>query len=155
MGQCRDLRPELRRISSVRIGRIVKGEAQKIDFSGDFLACAGPFKLNQSIQCHAGGGRNKGGRKQMRANANKRRETLTNASKRRGEKRKQTQRRKREQTWTNANRRLHPPLLRFFTPPLSVIGALQKALEEKKLSLSLKKSIAPLLWHPYTTCSSP
>ena len=45
------------------------------------------------FQCHAEGGGNKGGRKQMRANANKRRQTLTNASKRRGEnasKRKQT-----------------------------------------------------------------
>ena len=46
------------------------------------------------------GGRNKGGRKQMRANANKRRQTLTNA-----DKRKQTQRRKRKQTQTNASKR--------------------------------------------------
>ena len=61
------------------------------------------------------GGRSKGGRKQMRANANKRRQMLTNASKRRGENAS-----KREQTWTNANKRLHPPLLRFFTPPFAI-----------------------------------
>ena len=52
-------------------------------------------------------------------------QTQTNADKQR-RKRKQTQRRKRrganaskrEQTWTNANKRLHPPLLRFLHPPL-------------------------------------
>ena len=53
------------------------------------------------------GGRNKGGRKQMQANANKRRQTSTYASKRRGEnasKRKQTRANvdKRKQTQTNA-----------------------------------------------------
>ena len=53
------------------------------------------------------GGRNKWGRKQMRANANKRRQMLTNASKRRGENAS-----KRKQTWTNASKRLHPPLFR-------------------------------------------
>ena len=68
------------------------------------------------------GGRNKGGRKQMRANANKRRQTLTNASKRRGKnasKRKQTQAKasKRGQTQTNA---YTPPLLWFLTPPFAI-----------------------------------
>ena len=60
------------------------------------------------------GGRNKGGRKQMRANASKRRQTRTNAERKR---RAQTQANatKREQKWTNANKRLHPPL--FQTPP--------------------------------------
>ena len=62
------------------------------------------------------GGRNKGGRKQMRANPNKRRQTQTNASKRRGENAS-----KREQTWTNASKRLHPPFLRFFTPPFIAV----------------------------------
>ena len=52
----------------------------------------------------------------MRANANKRRQTLTNASKR-----KQTQRRKRKQTRANVDKRkqtLTPPLLRVFYTPL-------------------------------------
>ena len=56
------------------------------------------------------GGRNKGGRKQMRANANKRRQTLTNASKCRGEnasKRKQTLESKRKQMLT-------PPFIAVF-----------------------------------------
>ena len=62
------------------------------------------------------GGRNKGGRKQMRANANKRRQTLTNARKRGGEnasKRKQTQANvdKRKQTLT-------PPFIAVFYTPL-------------------------------------
>ena len=63
------------------------------------------------------GGRNKGGRKQMRANANKRRQTLTNASKRRGENARANAS-KREQTWINANKRLHPPpfIAVFYTP---------------------------------------
>ena len=51
----------------------------------------------------------------MQANANKRRQTLTNASKRRGENAS-----KREQTWTNSNKRPHRPLLRFFTPPFAI-----------------------------------
>ena len=61
------------------------------------------------------GGRNRGGRKQMRANANKRRQTQANA-----EAKTQADACKREQTWTNANKRLHPPLLRFFTPPFAI-----------------------------------
>ena len=66
------------------------------------------------------GGRNKGGRKQMRANANKRRQMSTNASKRRGEnasKRKLTRANvdKRKQTQTNA---YTPLYCVFFTPPL-------------------------------------
>ena len=62
------------------------------------------------------GGRNKGGRKQMRANASKRRQTRTNASKRRGANLPNAS--KREQTWANVDKRkqtLTPPLLRFFT----------------------------------------
>ena len=63
------------------------------------------------IQCHADGGATKGGGgKQMRANANKRRQTLTNASNRRGGKARQT--------WTIANKRLHPPPHRGFSRPL-------------------------------------
>ena len=65
-------------------------------------------------QCHAEGGATKGGVSKCEQNADKRRQTRTNASKRRG-----ANASKREQTWTNANKRLHPPLLRFFyTPPL-------------------------------------
>ena len=61
-----------------------------------------------SVSCR--GGRNKGGRKQMRANANKRRQTLTNASERRG-----ANASKRGQTQTNA----HIPLYcGFLHPPL-------------------------------------
>ena len=79
-----------------------------------------PRQVRQGL-VHAEGGATKGGVskcEQMRANANKRRQTLTNASKRRGEnasKRKQS-----KQTWTSANKRLHPPLLRFFTPPFAI-----------------------------------
>ena len=63
-------------------------------------------------------GATKGGHKQMRANANKRRQTLTNASKRR-EAKTQANASKREQTWTNANKRLHPPFFcGFLHPPL-------------------------------------
>ena len=69
------------------------------------------------------GGRNKGGRKQMRANANKRRQTQTNASKRRGENAS-----KRKQTRANVDKRkqtLAPPFIAvFYTPlcnPLSLI----------------------------------
>ena len=54
----------------------------------------------------------------MRANASKRRQTRTNASKRRGE--TQANASKREQTWTNANKRLHPPLLQLFTPRFAI-----------------------------------
>ena len=71
-------------------------------------------------QCHAEGGATKGGVskcEQTRANADKRGQTWTNASKRRGEKRKQTQANtsKRGQTQTNAYTPLycsflHPPL---------------------------------------------
>ena len=64
------------------------------------------------------GGRNKGGRKQMRANANKRRQTRTNASKRRGENAS-----KRGQTQTNA-----------YTPPL-YCGFLHPPLQSPKLHL--------------------
>ena len=63
-----------------------------------------------------GGGGNKGGRKQMRANANKRRQTLTNASKRRGENAS-----KRKQTRANVDKRrqtLTPPFIPLFTPHL-------------------------------------
>ena len=63
------------------------------------------------------GGRNKGGRKQMRANASKRRQTRTNASKRRGENAS-----KRKQTRANVDKRkqtLTPPFIAvFYTPPL-------------------------------------
>ena len=62
------------------------------------------------------GGRNKGGRKQMRANANKRRQTLTNASKRRGENVS-----KRKQTRANVDKRkqtLTPPFIAVFYTPL-------------------------------------
>ena len=57
----------------------------------------------------------RGGRKQMRANANKRRQTLTNASKRRGENAS-----KRKQTRANVDKRkqtLTPPLYCGFLPP--------------------------------------
>ena len=64
-----------------------------------------PVHLHNFSSVSRRGGRNKGGRTQMRANANKRRQTLTNASKRRGENAS-----KHEQMWTNANKRLHPPL---------------------------------------------
>ena len=60
-------------------------------------------------------GRNKGGRKQMQANADKRRQTQANA-----EAKTQANASKREQMWTNANKRLHPPLLRFLTPPFAI-----------------------------------
>ena len=60
-------------------------------------------------------GRDKGRRKQMRASANKRRQTLTNASIRRGENAS-----KRDQTWTNANNRLDLPFLRFLHPPSAI-----------------------------------
>ena len=71
------------------------------------------------------GGRNKGGLKQMRANASKRRQTRTNASKRRGKmcenssKRKQTQANasKRGQTQTNA---YNPLYCGVFTPPFAI-----------------------------------
>ena len=74
------------------------------------------------------GGRNKRGRKQMRANANKRRQTSTNASKRRGENAS-----KREQTCTNKRKQtLTPPLYAvFFDTPLC--NPLKK--EEKLSSL--------------------
>ena len=61
-------------------------------------------------------GCNKGGRKQMRANANKHRQTLTNASKRRGE-----NARKRKQTRANVDKRkqtLTPPFIAVFYTPL-------------------------------------
>ena len=60
----------------------------------------------------------RGGPKQKRANANKCSQTLTNASKRRGEnasKRKQTR-----ANVANANKCLHPPLLRFFCAPFAI-----------------------------------
>ena len=53
------------------------------------------------------------GRKQMRANADKRGQTQANA-----EAKTQANASKREQTWTDANKRLHPPLLQFLHPPL-------------------------------------
>ena len=60
---------------------------------------------------------NKGGRKQERANANKRRQTLTNASKRRGENAS-----KRKQARANVDKRkqtLTPPFIVVsYTPPL-------------------------------------
>ena len=62
------------------------------------------------------GGRNKGGRKQMRANASKRRQTRTNASKRRG-----ANASKREQTRANVDKRkqtLTPPFIGLFYTPL-------------------------------------
>ena len=62
------------------------------------------------------GGRNKWGRKQMRANANKRRQTQTNASKRRGENAS-----KRKRTRANVDKRkqtLTPPFIAVFYTPL-------------------------------------
>ena len=62
------------------------------------------------------GGGNKGGRKQMRANANKRRQKLTNASKRRGENAS-----KRKQTLANVDKRKQtrtPPFIAVFYTPL-------------------------------------
>ena len=75
-----------------------------------------PWALTQGhsipIPVSRRGGRNKGGRKQMRANANKRRQTLTNASKREQTRANAS---KRGQTQTNAYTPLicgfgHPPL---------------------------------------------
>ena len=63
----------------------------------------------QTSVSRRGGGRDKGGRKQTRANANKRRQTSTNASKRRGENAS-----KRKQTRANVDRRkqtLTPPFI--------------------------------------------
>ena len=68
------------------------------------------------FQCHAEGGRNKGGRKQMRANANKRGQTRTNANKRGGENAS-----KRKQTRANVDKRkqtLTPPFIAVFYTPL-------------------------------------
>ena len=75
-----------------------------------FSRCPGSFSVSRR------GGRNKGGRKQMRANANKRRQTLTNASKRRGEDAS-----KRKQTRANVDKRkqtLTPPFIAVFYTPL-------------------------------------
>ena len=72
------------------------------------------------------GGRNKGGCKQMRANANKRRQTLTNASKRRGEnasKRRGENASKRKQTRANVDKRkqtLTPPFVAVFYTPFAI-----------------------------------
>ena len=70
-------------------------------------SCLEPLNQRQK-----GGGGNKEGRKDMRAHANKCRQTLRNASRRRGEDaNKVTNTSKREQTsWTNANKRLPPPM---------------------------------------------
>ena len=71
-----------------------------------------------SDQCHAEGGATKGGVskcEQTQANADKRGQTQANA-----EAQTQANASKREQTWTSANKRLHPPLLRFFTPPFAI-----------------------------------
>ena len=77
--------------------------------------CSVPFWHQLTVSVTQRGAQ-KRGHNQIRANANKRRQTLTNASKRRGENAS-----KREQTWTNANKRLHPPLLCFFfTPPVAI-----------------------------------
>ena len=68
------------------------------------------------VQCHAEGGGNKEGRKQMRANANKHRQTSTNASKRRGENAS-----KRKQTRANVDKSkqtLTPPFIAVFKTPL-------------------------------------
>ena len=70
------------------------------------------------------GGRNKGGHKQIRANASERRQTRTNA-----EAQTQANASKREQTWTNADKCLHPPLLRFFTPPFAILLRLKTSSE--------------------------
>ena len=77
------------------------------------------------------GGRNKGGRKQMRANASKRRQTRTNASKRRG-----ANASKREQTWANVDKRkqtLTPPFIGFFTPPFAIPLGLSSLRQKSKL----------------------
>ena len=79
-----------------------------------FLAISSAIQKSVSRK----GGRNKGGRKQMRANANKSRhcQTLTNASKRRGENAS-----KRKQMRANGDKRkqtLTPPFMAFFYTPL-------------------------------------
>ena len=87
-------------------------------------------------QYHAEGGRNKGGRKQMRANANKRRQTLRNASKRRGENAS-----KRKQTRANTDKRkqtLAPPLLRSFTPSFAIPFHTQNLNSHEAASLCLE-----------------
>ena len=78
------------------------------------IHCAETCLLSRHVfQCHAErGGRNRGGRKQMRANANKRGQTLTNANKRRGENAS-----KRKQTRANADKRKQT-----LTPPFIVVS---------------------------------
>ena len=94
--------------------RIFKGYLLEMILQGDreiIFLCRG-----QSVSRR--GGRNKGGLKQMRANANKRRQTLTNASKRRGENAS-----KRKQTRANVDKRqqtLTPPLIAVFAPPFAI-----------------------------------
>ena len=74
--------------------------------------------LEEVLSVSRRGGRNKGEHKQMRVNANKPRQTLTNADKRR-----EMQRRKRKQTRANVDKRkqaLTPPLIVVFTPPFAI-----------------------------------
>ena len=76
------------------------------------------FSFSQKISVTQRGGATKGGRKQMRANANKCRQTSTNASKRRGENAS-----KRKQTQANANKRkqtLTPPFIVVFYTPFAI-----------------------------------
>ena len=75
-------------------------------------------RKSRSFSVSRRGGRNKGGRKQMRANASKRRQTRTNASKRRG-----ANASKRKQTRANVDKRkqtLAPPFIAVFTPPFAI-----------------------------------
>ena len=80
-------------------------------------------RIGHFYQCHAEGGATKGGVskcEQTRINAEKRWQTQANA-----EAKTQANASKSEQTWTNENKRLHPPLLRFFTPPFAILLFLQ------------------------------
>ena len=67
-------------------------------------------KMPRDCSVSRRGGCNKGGRKQTRANANKRRQTRR---KRRGENAE-------AKTQANANKRVHPPLLPFLKPPFAI-----------------------------------
>ena len=92
---------------------VLQGDPRQNKCSNDF-GVNGNCRFQKSVSRR--GGRNKGGRKQMRANANKRRQTLTNASKCRGENAS-----KRKQTRANADKRkqtLTPPFIVVFYTPL-------------------------------------
>ena len=100
------------------------------------------------------GGRNKGGRKQMRTNASKRRQTRTNASKRRG-----ANASKREQTWANVDKRkqtLTPPFIAVFYTPLCnplKIGFFLR-IDSRESSRFALRIVGPSKW-PNSRCIIP